>query len=130
MKKKGFTLSELMIAVLILSVGLLAILGLYISLTSSIQKARQLTIAAKDAGSIFEQIQGLTLPTIKNNKENSTYWNSLIDKSLTQETISVSNNNSTDTTWDNDPLELEVTVSWKDKGQNRQINLSSKFTDF
>jgi len=94
MIKKGFTLSELMIAALILTVGLMAILGLYISLTSSIQKARQLTIAAKDAGSIFEQIQGLTLPTIKNNKENSTYWNSLIDKSLTQETISVSNNNS------------------------------------
>jgi len=130
MIKKGFTLSELMIAALILTVGLMAILGLYISLSSSIQKARQLTIATKDAGSILEQIQGLSLSGIKNYRGNSTYWNSLIAKSLSNETISVANNNSSDTTWNNNPLELKVTVSWQDKGQSRNINLSSKFTDF
>ncbi len=130
MIKKGFTLSELMIAAFILTIGLLAILGLYISLSSSIQKARELTIAAKDAGSIFEEIRGLSLSSIRNKKGNSTYWNSLVVKNLSQETISVFNTNSSDTNWNNDPLGLRVTVSWQDKGQNRQINISSKFTDF
>ncbi|UCD14808.1 MAG: type II secretion system protein [Candidatus Omnitrophota bacterium] len=127
--KRGFTLGELIVATLILSVVLVSILSMYVSANFSVQQARDLTIAAKDASGVFEHMKSLSLAEIKSNRGNSTYWNSVVNKTLSQESITVVNMDDTDTYWDNNPLELGVTVDWKERGRDANVTMISKFTD-
>ena len=126
MKKRGITLAEVMVAALILALGLGAMLSVYISASLSIQQAKNLSFATQDAGIVLETVRSLNRTDIRN-CVNTTCWN--ITTLLPDENITVINGNASDTNWANDPLELQVSVSWSERGQTNTISMISKFTD-
>jgi len=129
MKREAFTLAELMIAALVLTVGLIGVLSMYTCSIFSIQTAKNLTIAAEDASSVFENAKTLTLAQISSHNGDDAYWNSLITPTLDAESVTVINTDASDVTWSNDPLELKVTVAWNERGGNKSIEMVTKFTD-
>ena len=126
MKKRGITLAEVMVATLVLALGLGAVLSVYISASLSIQQAKNLSFATQDAVTVFETIGSLNRSAIRD-CVNSSCWN--ITTLLPGESITVINANSSDPTWQRNPLELQVSVSWTERNQTRTISMISKFTD-
>lgn len=125
----GFTLAELMVATLVLVIGVVSVLSIYFAATFAIRQAKSLTIAAKDAGSVLEHIKSLTLAEIRSYKDDSAYWDSVLTKILSGESIAVENMDASDMGWSNDPLELKVTVTWSERGRSSNVEMFSKFTD-
>jgi len=113
--KEGFTLIEVMITMVVLSIGLVALAGIQISAIKGNAFSRRMTTAVSVAEQTIEQIK------------NSPYDN-VQSQSTTQVTAANMNFNSqvnvTNTTPTNGKR-VEVTVSWSDSGKSHDVRLST-----
>lgn len=127
--RRAFTLPEVLIAFTIVVVGLVSLVSMYYTSSIAVSQARNSMLAVKHANTILEKIKGMNLATIRSHRNNNSYWEAIPDLTLNQESINVTNINTTDTEWNNNPLELLVEVSWNDKGGLKNITLMSKFAE-
>ena len=122
-QNKGFTLVELLLAVFILSVGIVGILLLFSQSILSTEYAWDKTVAVSHAEGVLEAMQlkdslsEITLTDWKNWAENQGF-NTLPGESLTVNFINPSV----------DPLEIQVTVNWIRKQRKGQVTLKTQMT--
>lgn len=125
--KKAITMVELLIAIFILVTGFSALLIVYSTSATATQRARNRMFAAKEMSTIYEAINRMPLSMIKNQRGNNTYWQALGEGLLPTEVVTVSGVN--DTYWTNDPLHLEIELSWYEFGTNTSISFDALFTE-
>src|SRR5262244_1298111 len=113
--KEGFTLIEVMITMVVLSIGLVALAGIQISAIKGNAFSRRMTTAVSVAEQTIEQIK-------------NTPYDNVQSQSTTQVTAANMNFNSqvnvTNTTPTNGKR-VEVTVSWSDSGKSHDVRLST-----
>jgi type IV pilus assembly protein PilV len=113
--EEGFTLVEIMIALVVLSVGLVALAGLQISAIRGNAFSKRMTTAVSIANEKMEQLK------------NSSYAN-ILSESSTQ--VNQSNMNFTrQVTVTNGPLAntktLNVTVTWSDSSKSHSVPITT-----
>jgi len=115
-REEGFTLIELMIALLILSIGLVALAGLQISAIKGNAFSRRITTAVSVAEQTIEQIK-------------STPYNNIQSQPLSQVTASNMNFSRQVSVADNAPLPsmktVQVTVTWSEGGKSHTVPIST-----
>ena len=122
-KRDAFTLVELLMAIVILTVGVFGVLSFVINTSYSIQLARDLTVATTHANYILEEMKASdTLAEIT-----STTWdvNSLDAQAdvLSNEVITV--------TYDDaaaDPLHITINVAWSNSRGSYATNFITEMT--
>ena len=122
-RNKGFTLIELLLAVFILSVGISAVLMLYVSSMLSAATAWDMTVATSNAEHVLEEMQARdSLADIVN-----TDWPQWAQdrglNTLPAETLSVAFADPT-----GDPLNIQIIASWERKSRTNQIILKTRLT--
>ena len=122
-KNKGFTLVELLLAVFILSVGIVGIMAMFSQSILSTEYAWGKTIAVSHAEGVLEAMQlkdTLTEVTTTNWPQwaESQGFNTLPSESL--EVVFADPNE--------DPLEIKVTVNWVHKQRKMQVTLTTRMT--
>jgi len=125
MSKKSFTLSELLLAVVILAISLGAILLALVQCFLLNEANRNLTRALTHAEYVLEDIKNTNFETIKTKIENGDWdWDS---SEVAREGLTPLNNENIDTSVKGTTLlDIEVTVTWKDRGlRNRSVNLET-----
>jgi len=120
-KRSGFTLIETLIAVLILSVGILVSLMFFVQAQVSTQLAQDMTVATTHADYVMEEIYGCkTLPQIK-----ETDWTAWARQAglntLPEETVIVEISHP-----DQKPLPVDLTIRWKRKGRDHHVSLATE----
>jgi len=110
--RKGVTLVELLVAVTLLAVGLLAIVGVSASVTRSLGESRSDNLAAFYAQSRFEKIAGLRCSTLTLNT-----WTTETLRGVTEKWWIVDNGNNTRLVTDS--------VSWTTRRGTRRQAFSS-----
>jgi prepilin-type N-terminal cleavage/methylation domain-containing protein len=110
--RKGVTLVELLVAVTLLAVGLLAIVGVSASVTRSLGESRSDNLAAFYAQSRFEQVAGSRCSTLTLNT-----WTTETTRGVTEKWWIVDNGNNTRLVTDS--------VSWTTRRGTRRQAFSS-----
>jgi prepilin-type N-terminal cleavage/methylation domain-containing protein len=111
----GFTMIEVMIAVLLTAIAVIGIVGLYRVQTRSAGYSRYATEAAVLAADKLEQLRTITMvagPGSESNIDARGKAGGIFDRSWVIAPVG--------TQW-----KLEVTVSWDDDGQTRTVTLHS-----
>ena len=129
--KKGFTIVELLCAVIVFVVAGIAVLGAYQSAFRLVEASQQSTIAMSDLRDMSERIKDTAFTLLLTNFPNGTangpagnpYSTIVGGYTLTQQSISV-----TYPVLGIDPLELIVTVTWVTGGRTYARSLSVKRT--
>ncbi len=132
-KEKGFTLLEVIIAISIFTIGLLAIAMLQGSAVRGTNSARTFTIAATLAGDRMEKLLALEKdsPQLEDTDNDGTSGLSDIgndaDHALTNQVIS---GKSFDIFWNTAPdtpktgnKTISLIISWSDQGRGKQLEL-------
>jgi len=122
-QKKGFTLVELLIAVLILAGAIGGALMLYTTSMISSQQAWDTTVAVSHGEHVLEEMQARdSLDSIL-----TVNWKSWVREqklnTLPDEVIEV-----TFADPDNDPLDVQVQVDWVRKARAQNVMLKTKIT--
>jgi prepilin-type N-terminal cleavage/methylation domain-containing protein len=121
--KRGFTLSELLLAAAIFAFVITALLGFFVSCIFLNETSRNLTIAASHAQFALEEIKNTPFANIQ-----SINWDSsiIVSKGLTPlpaERIAVAVSGT-------EPLDIVVAVNWQDRGlRARGISLETLVTE-
>ena len=123
MNKKGLTFAELLVAVFVLSIGILSVLLFYTNSMRAVDYAQDLTIATIHGEYVLEEMQ--TRNTLAN--ITATDWTAWaiaegLD-SLNNETIAVAIENATA-----DPLHIDATVSWTKNLRDYNIVFTTELT--
>ncbi len=113
---EGFTLIEIMIALVILSFGLVALAGVQISAIKGNAFSRRITTAVSVAEQTVEQIK-------------TTPYNNIQSQSPSQVTASNMNFSRQVSVTDNTPLPnmktVQVTLTWNDGGKSHTVPVST-----
>jgi len=122
-QKKGFTLVELLIAVLVLAGAISGILMLFTTSMISSQQAWDTTVATFHGEHVLEEMQARdSLDSIL-----TVNWRRWVEEqklnTLPDEVIEV-----TFADPDNDPLDIQVQVDWVRKSRVRNVTLNTKMT--
>jgi len=119
--RQGFTLVETLIAVFILSVGILISLMFFVRAQDSTQLAQDMTVATTHADSILEEIYGSESLT----QITTTDWASWLKEQgltpLPAEAITVEYGQP-----DQRPLPVSLTVRWKRQGRDHHVSLATE----
>lgn len=125
----GFTLLELMVAILILVVGIVGILTVYIYCYSLNEISRNTTQATNDARAVLEAMRDestVSLWSVENTDWESWAEGETTLTSLPQEDIDVAISEIGEPPLKIEALQVTVTVSWFDKGvRQRQISFTT-----
>lgn len=123
--QRGFTLIEVVVSTFILTVGILALLGTFLSGLALVESSRGTSTAAADARAVFEEMRRLSGNSLTQvTGRNWTVWSTQAGLSgLPNESVAVTYRNPAA-----DPLEATVTVSWQDRGRNRSAVFTSLVT--
>lgn len=123
-KKRGITISEVLLAAVILAVALTAILMTFVTTAVLTEANRNTTRATTHAQYVLEDIKNTTFTTVRNHGSTSWDWNST---TINSKGLSALNNESIDTTVSGTTLlTITVTVSWNDRGgRNRSLTLET-----
>lgn len=124
-KRKGFTLVEIMVTLLVFATTVVVLVGVYLGIAQLRESGRNLSRAMADAQICLEVMRdasavGLTAVT-------STDWtawasaNGLV--SLENETVTVTTENPAA-----DPLDLTVRVDWRERGRARSARVNTLMT--
>ncbi|MCP4650549.1 MAG: prepilin-type N-terminal cleavage/methylation domain-containing protein [PVC group bacterium] len=130
--KKAFSLIEILISVTVLTVVLLGIISGYIGCLKINEMSKSTTIATEDARRIIEQMNSYAVTSINDIlNENWTTWaanNGL--NTLDSEVITVTyiDKDGTGDPLDDDPLEIQITVSWIDGQRARSLIVGTLIT--
>jgi type II secretory pathway pseudopilin PulG len=111
----GFTLSELLLAAVILAFALSGLLTLFVNCMFLNESNRNLTIATGHAQYVMEEIKNTNFAALKTKIDNGDWdWDGqdIGSKGLTALSNESIDTNATGT----DPLDVTVTVNWKDRG--------------
>jgi len=123
LNKKGMTLVEVMVAVMILTIGIFASLLCFTRSNEATLAARDLTTAVTHAEYILEEMHTLAALTDITSTNWSTWANAQGLNTLDNESISVIYLNPLA-----DPLSVMVTINWETKGRNESTFLATEFT--
>lgn len=121
----GFTLAELMVAVMVFTIGAVALMGVYLGVSQLGEAGRNVAQAMADARVVLEGIRDTStagLPAVT--ATNWTTW--AVTNGLT-----LLNNESVTVTYANpaaDPLPVTVQVSWQDRGRARSASVDTLVT--
>ena len=121
--KKGSTLLEVVISLLLVSIGIVGALMYFTSAHASIRLARDMTVATSHTEYILEDMRAkATLADITN-----TDWADFADNAnldtLTNETVTVTYEDP-----DADPLNITVTIDWTTNSRNASISFTKELT--
>jgi len=122
-RNKGFTLVELLLAVFILSVGIVGVLLLFTQSILSTEYAWDKTVAVSHAENILEEMQ---LKNTLNEITNVDWASWAVNQGFN--TLPSESFNITFTDPATDPLEIQVAVNWIRKQRNSQIALKTQMT--
>ena len=119
----GFTLVEVVVSTLIVAVGIVALLGTFLSGLILVESGRGMAVASADARAVFEEMRRLSAGGVGPvTARNWSVWSQQAGlTTLQNETVGVRFRNPAA-----DPVEATVTVNWLEKNRNR----SSAFTGF
>ncbi len=123
--RAAFSLAELMVSVMVFTIGVVALMGVYLSVAQISESSRNLARAMADARVVLEGIRetstaGLPAVTVTN----WTTWAS--NGGLTS-----LNNESMTVTYANpaaDPLAVTVQVNWQERGRARSASVATLVT--
>ncbi|GEM_PF-1524371 len=120
---KGFTLIEVVVSTLIVAVGIVALLGAFLSGLILVESGRGTAVASADARAVFEEMRRLSAGGIGpvTARDWAAWSRGAGLTTLQNEAVSVRFRNPAV-----DPVEATVTVSWSERNRNR----SSLFTSF
>ena len=127
--RSGFTLVEILVSMLVFTVAVLAIIGVYVSIAQLNEGSRTLMTAANDARAVLEAIRedsdigGLTQVKAK--------WpNAVVIQrtALPGETATVCYGNCASPTLGADPLPVTVRVDWPERGRTRSVTVDTLVT--
>jgi Tfp pilus assembly protein PilV len=121
--RSGITLVEILVTVLILTIGILSCLLYFSTAMNSTETARDMTVATTHAEYILEEMRSrVTLSEITD--VNWTLW-AVADglNTLPRETVSVVYVNPTA-----DPLNITVSVNWSRRTRANSISLQTELT--
>lgn len=117
-KNKGFTLVELMFAVSVLLISILALLSGFFGALFLNNSSNNLTTAVNDAQYVLEQIKGLDYTCIQNNFDGCytlPEFSNLSDETVGLSCVSAGTNMS----------KVNVTINWQDKQKTRSFSLAT-----
>jgi len=119
-KKEGFTLIEILIASVIISAAVLAIIGTLANTVVLSEINRDKTLAVIHGQYILEMLKDESFTSLENDINNGDFDFSMSELSATPFGFTVLRNETIDTqvVTSGDPLRLSVTISWKDRGNN------------
>jgi type IV pilus assembly protein PilV len=112
---EGFTLIEVMMTLVILSIGLIALASMQISAMRGNSFSRRMTTAASVAEQVLEQVK-------------NTPYNNVQSQSSTQVSASNMTFNSQVSVTNNTPPNaktVQVTVTWSDRGKSHNLQLAT-----
>lgn len=127
--RKGFTLVEVLIAFLVLVVGITGVYMLYINSAYFTNESNRIVIATREGTAMMEMLKSMSLAEIRAERANDDFWDDNLANVLPSIDADVSNIDGTDNDWLNDPLELEVKITWVERGAQKNITMMSAFTD-
>lgn len=124
MKREGFTLIELMLAVAIILPVLLGAIGLNVYIFRATETSKRTTVALQDVHTVIERIRNTSessLSAVTSAYPDGQTVTGFSNLPSEQITVDYANVNA-------DPLDLIVTVSWLDQGRTMVRNLSTQVT--
>ena len=120
---RGFTLVETLIAVFILSVGILISLMFFVRANVSTQLAREITRATAHANSVFEEMMAReTLEEITGTDWTRWAGENLADP-LSEETVTVAYPDP-----EQDPLPVDLKITWRRQGREHYLDMTTEIT--
>jgi len=141
--RRGFTLVELLVALLILSLALVSLSQLYLAGMWTTQKARYMSVATKRAQSELERAQDLGLLTLRNGPSEDSYpaaEYTYHENGMGVDFVTASLPNGTGSvTWEYWPpntagneylLKVNVSISWEGARRSRtKVSLNTLLTN-
>jgi prepilin-type N-terminal cleavage/methylation domain-containing protein len=130
--KKGFTLIEIMLSIMVATIVLLGLISGYISCLQINEMSKSTTIATEHARRVIEQMRSDSVGELTDiTSVDWTAWaaaNGLDTLAAEQVTVGYIDRDGTGDALDDDPLEVLITVTWTDGPRARSIILSSLIT--
>jgi len=116
--RRGFTLSELLLAAAILLVAVSGLLAVYINCIFLNASNNNLVIAANDAQYVLEQIKGEPYSNINNfiNGFNASYFSNLNSEAITFPGLNIGSK----------IAEITVNVGWTERQRQKNFQLSTR----
>jgi len=131
-KARAFTLIEIMISIMVVTIVLLGILSGYIGCLQINEISRSTTLAMEDARCVIEKMRSLSVSALTDiTGQNWTDWaagNGLSGLQNEQIVVAYTDRDASGSALDDDPLEVTVTVNWMDKTRARSLRLASLIT--
>ena len=122
---KGFTLIEVLIAMLLFVTTFVVLLGIYVAIAGLRESSRNMTQAMADVRSVVEQMRNLSVGGLNNiTGTDWTQW--ALDNNLTtldNEALTVGYTNPAA-----DPLDITVRIDWQERGRDRFATVSTLMT--
>ena len=115
-RNEGFTLIEVLITLVILSVGLLALAGLQISAIKGNANSKRMTMAVSISEKKIEQIKHTSYTSIQSESAQQFFDGGI---SFTRQVIMADNNPFQNT------KKIDITVTWKDGSKSHTVPLST-----
>lgn len=115
-RNEAFTLIEVMIALVVLSIGLLALAGLQVSAIKGNNFSKRMTIAVSIADERIEQIKSTPYDNIQSESATNLIVSNM---NFTRQVVVTSNNPLPNT------KRIDLTVSWVDKAKSYSIPVST-----
>ncbi len=113
---KGFTLIEVVVSTFVLAVGILSLLGTFLSGLILVESSRNRSVAAADARAVFEEMRRLSGTSLAQvTAQNWSTWGRNAGlTALPNEQITVAFRNPAA-----DPVEATVTVRWQERNRDQ-----------
>ncbi|MBI3312494.1 MAG: prepilin-type N-terminal cleavage/methylation domain-containing protein [Candidatus Omnitrophica bacterium] len=115
-ERKGFTLIEVVVSTFVLAVGILSLLGTFLSGLILVESSRNRSVAAADARAVFEEMRRLSGTSLAQvTAQNWSTWGRNAGlTALPNEQITVAFRNPAA-----DPVEATVTVRWQERNRDQ-----------
>jgi prepilin-type N-terminal cleavage/methylation domain-containing protein len=132
LRTKGFTMIEIMVSIMFLSIVLLGLISGYINCLRLNEMSKSTTIATEDARMVLEQMRSDAMTKLADiTAVDWTAWsaaNGLDSLDSEQIAVGYTDRDGTGNALDDDPLEVSIVVTWRDGLRIRNLILASLIT--
>lgn len=122
-RRKGFTLPEVMVALMVFAIAVLSLMGVYLTVSQLAESSRNLAQAMADARVVLEGIRETSTGGLAG--VTGTNWTSW---AVTKNLNVLNNESVTVTSSGADPLVVTVQVSWQERGRARLATVDTLVT--